>query len=54
MVLYVQADSPGSDKETNWSPAPKDASFSLYIRAYGSKPATVDGSWIPPSVDAQD
>jgi hypothetical protein len=30
----VQPDSPGADKESNWQPAPKEADFSLYVRAY--------------------
>jgi hypothetical protein len=38
LTLYVQSGSPGSDKESNWLPAPKGADFSLYIRAYWPKP----------------
>ena len=34
LTVYVQADSPGSDKEANWLPAPKDSDFSLFMRAY--------------------
>ncbi|WP_434032748.1 DUF1214 domain-containing protein [Cupriavidus sp. a3] len=33
LTLYAGAKSPGSDKESNWLPAPGGA-FSLYIRAY--------------------
>jgi hypothetical protein len=50
LTLYVQADSPGADKESNWLPAPADGSFSLYIRAYWPKAAIMDGSWTPPAV----
>ena len=50
LTLYVQADSPGADKEANWLPAPKDADFSLYLRAYWPKAAITDGSWTPPAV----
>ena len=50
LTLYVQADSPGADKESNWLPAPKDADFSLYVRAYWPKVAVTDGSWTPPPV----
>jgi hypothetical protein len=28
--LYIQPESPGKDKESNWLPAPKTASTSLY------------------------
>ena len=33
LTLYVQADSPGKDKESNWLPAPKD-NFYLVLRCY--------------------
>jgi len=49
LTLYFGAKSPGKDKETNWVPAP-NGSFSLYIRAYWSEQAILDGSWMPPQV----
>ena len=48
--LYVQADSPGADKEANWLPAPK-GKFVLVMRIYQprtSPPSIIDGSWTPP------
>jgi hypothetical protein len=51
LTLYVQSESPGADKESNWLPAPKDADFSLYIRAYWPKEAILDGKWTPPAVE---
>jgi hypothetical protein len=50
LTLYIQADSPGPDKEPNWLPSPKGADFSLYLRAYWPKVETTDGSWTPPAV----
>jgi hypothetical protein len=50
LTIYVQAASPGADRESNWLPAPKGADFSLYGRAYWPKPAITDGSWTPPPV----
>ena len=50
LTIYVQADSPGTDKESNWLPAPKGTDFSLFIRAYWPKGAVADGSWAPPAV----
>ncbi|RWQ15773.1 DUF1254 domain-containing protein [Mesorhizobium sp.] len=50
LTIYVQSDSPGPDKESNWLPAPKDGDFSLYMRAYWPKTAIIDGSWGPPGV----
>jgi hypothetical protein len=50
LTIYVQADSPGADKESNWLPAPKEGGFSLYVRSYWPKVAVTDGSWTPPPV----
>jgi len=49
LTLYFGAKSPGKDKETNWVPAPK-GNFSLYIRAYWSEKAILEGTWMPPNV----
>jgi hypothetical protein len=51
LTIYVQAESPGQEKEANWLPAPKDADFSLYLRAYWPKAAITDGTWTPPAVE---
>jgi len=50
LTIYVQADSPGADKEANWLPAPKGADFSLYVRTYWPGPAITSGKWTPPPV----
>ena len=50
--LYIQAESPGKDKESNWLPAPKDE-FILMMRLYWPKerpPSLIDGSWKIPAV----
>lgn len=50
--LYLQAESPGQDKEANWLPAPK-GEFKLVLRLYGpgkGSPSILDGSWTPPPV----
>lgn len=50
--LYIQADSPGKDREANWLPAPKGV-FKLILRVYGpskTPPTILDGSWTPPAV----
>ncbi len=49
LTLYVQHESPGKEKESNWLPAPKD-SFNLFMRLYWPKKAILDGSWTPPAV----
>ncbi|GGC64951.1 DUF1254 domain-containing protein [Chelatococcus reniformis] len=49
--LYIQKDSPGPDKESNWLPAPA-GKFLLMLRMYWPEetaPSIIDGSWtIPP------
>jgi hypothetical protein len=49
--LYIQNESPGKDKESNWLPAPKDK-FILMFRLYWpseTPPSIIDGTWkIPP------
>jgi hypothetical protein len=50
--LYLQAESPGKDKEANWLPAPKGV-FKLVFRLYAppkTPPTILDGSWTPPAV----
>lgn len=50
LTLYVQNESPGADKESNWIPAPK-GDFSLYQRTYWPKQDVIDGKWTPPAAD---
>ena len=49
--LYIQKDSPGADKESNWLPAPA-GKFILMLRTYWPEetaPSILDGTWtIPP------
>ena len=49
--IYVQKDTPGADKESNWLPAPA-GKFILMLRMYWpneSDPSILDGTWtIPP------
>ncbi len=47
--LYIQNQSPGKDKESNWLPAPQD-DFNLVLRMYWPKEAVLKGAWKPPGV----
>jgi hypothetical protein len=50
--LYLQHDSPGKTKESNWLPAPADK-FILMLRLYWPKetpPSILDGTWTIPGV----
>jgi hypothetical protein len=51
LEIYVQHDSPGKDKESNWLPAAQ-GDFSLALRCYLPRKAIVDGAWMPPTVKA--
>lgn len=49
LTLYIQADSPGKDKESNWLPAPKGP-FVTFMRYYWPKPALLGGQWKTPAI----
>ncbi|WP_213954528.1 DUF1254 domain-containing protein [Variovorax sp. dw_954] len=47
LTLYVQHDSPGADKESNWLPAPSGPFYAI-MRIYMPKPEVVSGKWQRP------
>jgi len=47
--LYIQANSPGNEREANWLPVAK-APFTLLMRLYSPKPEFLKGRWTPPLV----
>jgi hypothetical protein len=49
LPIYVQNQSPGKEKESNWLPAPKD-SFNLFMRLYWPKKEIIEGTWKPPQI----
>ena len=52
LTLYFQTDSPGTDKQANWLPAPK-GEFLLMLRMYWPKeksPSILNASWSLPAV----
>jgi hypothetical protein len=55
LTLYIQKDSPGADKESNWLPAP-DGPIYLVMRLYWPKaqPPSIlppgEGTWKPPGI----
>lgn len=48
-TLYLQNESPGADKESNWLPAPKGEFFAV-LRDYLPKPEVLNGSWTAPAL----
>ncbi len=52
--IYMQKDSPGVDKESNWLPIPPSGMFNLTVRSYQPGEALLDGSYkLPPVVRVQ-
>jgi hypothetical protein len=49
LTLYIQNESPGKDKESNWLPAPTGA-FAMYMRLYWPEQAAMDDSWQQPKL----
>jgi hypothetical protein len=49
MTIYIQAGSPGKDKESNWLPAPK-APFYMLFRMYQPKTEVLNGQYELPGV----
>jgi hypothetical protein len=46
-TFYLQNESPGADKESNWLPAPKGP-FLVVLRLYWPKPDALNGTWTAP------
>jgi hypothetical protein len=51
--LYIQRDSPGADKESNWLPTPASGLFTMNLRLYWPQVEVLKGTWAPPPVRLQ-
>ena len=49
LTLYIQKDSPGKDKESNWLPAP-DGDFWVVFRTYGPGKSLIEQTWEMPGL----
>jgi len=49
LVIYIQHESPGTERESNWLPAP-DGVFSVSMRIYLPSPIALDPLYCPPPV----
>ena len=50
LTIYVQDESPGTDKESNWLPAPKGPFF-MVLRSYNPKSEILEGVWKAPPLE---
>jgi len=53
VTMYIQKDSPGPDKESNWLPAP-EGNFFLVLRTYLPAEDIVNQTWSPPPLTRVD
>jgi hypothetical protein len=47
--IYIQKDTPGKDKQSNWLPSP-EGEFSVMLRCYGPKDDLIEGRWKAPAI----
>jgi len=50
LTIYIQHESPGVDKESNWLPAP-NGPFMAVLRLYWPKKEALDGGWRAPPME---
>lgn len=48
--IYIQSQSPGADKASNWLPAPENGTFNLVVRNFWPRDEMLDGSYTMPPV----
>jgi hypothetical protein len=48
--IYIQHESPGDDKVSNWLPSPAQGALGVTMRLYAPKAEALDGRWVPPAV----
>jgi hypothetical protein len=51
--IYMQYESPGAEKESNWLPTPK-GKFRPILREYSPHPEALDGTWVVPPIKRVD
>ncbi|MFI0542574.1 DUF1254 domain-containing protein [Streptomyces sp. WSLK1-3] len=50
LILHLQPDSPGSDRESNWLPTPQQGIWFVALRMYLPRPEVVDARWQCPPI----
>jgi len=52
--IYLQRNSPGADKESNWLPVPPSGAFNVTVRVYQPKRTILDGTYHLPPIQKVD
>jgi len=51
LTIYIQHESPGKDKESNWLPCPPSGLFRIALRLYTPEQRVIDKEWTSPAVE---
>jgi hypothetical protein len=49
--IYIQHESTGKKKESNWLPSPSQGMLGVTMRLYAPKAQALDGRWVPPAIE---
>lgn len=49
LVIHIQAESPGAQRESNWLPVAAGQPFNLLLRLYSPREEVAQGRWRPPA-----
>jgi hypothetical protein len=50
ITFYIQHDSPGADKESNWLPCPDSGTWFVILRLYQPHETVVNATWQCPPI----
>lgn len=48
--LFIQHESPGVAKESNWLSSPASGVLGVTMRLYAPKASVLEGYWVPPAI----
>jgi len=51
LTIYLQAESPGKEKEPNWLPCPADGEWFVILRMYLPRPEVIKAEWECPPIE---